>query len=159
MNALPAVDHGILFFPRGGSSLVVKNLTEQTDAAGRPARIFCGSLGERGTTSHAATFYGDLPLVVSDYSPAAGAHVAGADALAQTVPLHPSYEDRTDAPDRVFAAVDPATADAIEAYWRQHLTTHHAGEAGLLHLHHLTPCTASPRAATGWWSPPCTAPN
>lgn len=139
MNALPAVDHGILFFPRGGSSLVVKNLTEQTIAAARPARIFCGSLGERGTTSHAATFYGDLPLVVSDYSPAAAAHAAGADALAQTVPLHPSYEDRAAAPDRVFAAVDPATADTIEAYWRQHLTTHQAGEGGLLHLHHLTP--------------------
>lgn len=139
MNALPAVDHGILFFPRGGSSLVVKNLTEQMIAVGRPARVFCGSLGERGITSHAATFYGDLPLVVSDYSPAAAAHAQGADALAQAVPMHPSYEDRTGAPDRVFAAVAPATADAIEAYWRRHLTTNHAGETGLLHLHHLTP--------------------
>ncbi|MEU2391296.1 hypothetical protein [Streptomyces sp. NPDC007369] len=25
------------------------------------------------------------------------------------------------------------------SYWQRHLTTHHAGQAGLLHLHHLTP--------------------
>ncbi|MFB7178467.1 glycosyltransferase family 4 protein [Streptomyces sp. NPDC056257] len=139
MNALPAVDHGILFFPRGGSSLVVKNLTEQTLAAGRPARIFAGSLGQPGAYSHAPTFYDGLPLTACDYNPARAAHTRGADALAQPVPMHPSYEDRTGAPDRVFAAVAPATADAIEAYWRCHLTTHQAGQAGLLHLHHLTP--------------------
>ncbi|MFE9636570.1 glycosyltransferase family 4 protein [Streptomyces sp. NPDC006463] len=139
MNDLPAVDHGILFFPRGGSSLVVKNLTEQTLAAGRPARIFAGSLGQPGAYSHAPTFYTGLPLTVTDYNPAATAHTHGADALAQPVPMHPSYEDRTGAPDRVFAAVAPHTADAIETYWRRHLTTHHAGLAGLLHLHHLTP--------------------
>ncbi|MGW0898243.1 hypothetical protein ACWD0G_14790, partial [Streptomyces goshikiensis] len=139
MNPLPAVDHGILFFPRGGSSLVVKNLTEQTLAAGRPARIFAGSLGQPGAYSHAPTFYSGLPLTVADYNPAATAHTRGSDALAQDVPLHPSYEDRTSAPDRVFAAVAPATADAIETYWRRHLTTHHAGQDGLIHLHHLTP--------------------
>ncbi|MGW2984065.1 glycosyltransferase family 4 protein [Streptomyces goshikiensis] len=139
MNPLPAVDHGILFFPRGGSSLVVKNLTEQTLAAGRPARIFAGSLGQPGAYSHAPTFYSGLPLTVADYNPAATAHTRGSDALAQDVPLHPSYEDRTSAPDRVFAAVAPATADAIETYWRLHLTTHHAGQDGLIHLHHLTP--------------------
>lgn len=139
MNSLPAVDHGILFFPRGGSSLVVKNLTEQTLAAGRPARIFAGSLGQPAAYSHAPTFYSGLPLTACDYNPAATAHTRGADALAQPVPMHPSYEDRTGAPDRIFAAVAPATADAIEAYWRRHLTTHHAGQGGLLHLHHLTP--------------------
>ncbi|MFE1792109.1 glycosyltransferase family 4 protein [Streptomyces sp. NPDC059525] len=139
MHALPAVDHGILFFPRGGSSLVVKNLTQQTLAAGRPARIFAGSLGQPGAYSHAPTFYDGLPLTVADYNPAATAHTLGAGALLQPVPMHPSYEDRPGAPDRVFAAVAPATADAIEAYWRHHLTTHQAGRSGLLHLHHLTP--------------------
>lgn len=107
MSTDPAVDHGILFYPRGGSSLVVKNLTEQTLAAGRVARIFAGSLGQRGAYSHAPTFYDGLPLTVSDYNPAA-AHAHGQDALAQAVPLHPSYEDRTGAPDRVFAAVAAA---------------------------------------------------
>lgn len=139
MNALPAVDHGILFFPRGGSSLVVKYLAEHTLAAGRPARVFAGSLGQPGAYSHAPTFYSGLPLTIADYNPAATAHTHGADALAQPVPMHPSYEDRTAVPDRVFAAVAPNTADAIESYWRHHLTTHHAGQAGLLHLHHLTP--------------------
>ncbi|MFD4358221.1 hypothetical protein [Streptomyces anulatus] len=36
MSTDTAVDHGILFYPRGGSSLAVKNLTEQTLAAARP---------------------------------------------------------------------------------------------------------------------------
>ncbi|MGW6536109.1 hypothetical protein ACWGBV_04330 [Streptomyces sp. NPDC055051] len=44
MSTDTAVDHGILFYPRGGSSLVVKNLAEQTLASGLPARIFAGSL-------------------------------------------------------------------------------------------------------------------
>ncbi|MER6520202.1 glycosyltransferase family 4 protein [Streptomyces sp. NPDC001553] len=139
MSSDTAVDHGILFYPRGGSSLVVKNLTEQTIAAGRPARIFAGSLGQPGAYSHASTFYDGLPLTVSDYNPAVVAHADGEDALAQAVPLHPSYEDRIDVPDRIFAAVAPQTADAIEAYWCRHLTTHQAGAAKVLHLHHLTP--------------------
>ncbi|MGX1632457.1 glycosyltransferase family 4 protein [Streptomyces albidoflavus] len=139
MSTDTAVDHGILFYPRGGSSLVVKNLTEQTLAVGRPARVFAGSLGQPGAYSHAPTFYDGLPLTVSDYNPATAAHAQGEDALAQAIPLHPSYEDRIDVPDRVFAAVAPQTATAIEGYWRRHLTTHRAGAAGVLHLHHLTP--------------------
>ncbi|MGW4250677.1 glycosyltransferase family 4 protein [Streptomyces californicus] len=139
MSTDMAVDHGILFYPRGGSSLVVKNLTKQTLAAGRRARIFAGSLGQPGAYSHAHTFYDGLPLTVSDYNPATSAHAHGEDALAQAIPLHPSYEDRIDAADRVFAAVAPQTADAIEGYWHRHLTAHRAGATGVLHLHHLTP--------------------
>ncbi|MFC8269513.1 glycosyltransferase family 4 protein [Streptomyces cinereoruber] len=139
MSTDTAVDHGILFYPRGGSSLVVKNLAEQTLASGLPARIFAGSLGQPGAYSHAPTFYGGLRLTVSDYTPATAAHAQGEDALAQAVPLHPSYEDRVDVPDRVFAAVAPHTANAIEDYWRRHLTAHQAGVARVLHLHHLTP--------------------
>lgn len=148
MSTDPTVDHGILFYPRGGSSLVVKNLTEQTLAAGRRARIFAGSLGQPGAYSHARTFFDGLPLTVSDYNPAAAAHARGEDALAQAIPLHPSYEDRIDVPDRVFAAVAPQTGGTIEDYWRRHLTAHQAGATGVLHLHHLTPCTASPAVAT-----------
>lgn len=139
MNTHTAVDHGILFYPRGGSSLVVKNLTEQTLAAGHPARIFAGSLGQPGAYSHAPTFYDGLPLMVSDYNQAAAVHALGEDALGQAIPLHPSYEDRVDVADRVFAAVAPHTANAIEDYWRRHLTAHRAGATGVLHLHHLTP--------------------
>ncbi|MFI1185860.1 glycosyltransferase family 4 protein [Streptomyces californicus] len=139
MSTDPDVDHGILFYPRGGSSLVVKNLTEQTLAVGRRARIFAGSLGQPGAYSHARTFYSGLPLTVTDYNLAAAAHAQGEDALAQAIPLHPSYEDRIDVPDRVFAAVAPQTADAIEDYWRRQLTARRAGATGVLHLHHLTP--------------------
>ncbi|GAA3380919.1 hypothetical protein GCM10020367_70710 [Streptomyces sannanensis] len=139
MNAQGTVDHGILFYPRGGSSLVVKYLTEQLRAQGRPSRVFAGSLGAPGVTSHAGSFYDPAHLIASDYSPAAAAHTAGRDPLEEPVPLHPSYEDRTDAPDRVFSAVSPRTNTLIEDYWTRQFAAHDAGTGGLLHLHHLTP--------------------
>lgn len=135
----PPVDHGILFYPRGGSSLVAKYLTEQLRTDGRPARVFAGSLGTTGLYSHAWSFYDPDHLVASDYSPAVAAHVLGHDPLAGPVPLHPSYEDRIDAPDRIFSAVSPRTHTHLEDYWTSQFATHHAGVGGLLHLHHLTP--------------------
>ncbi|HEY8986633.1 MAG TPA: glycosyltransferase [Streptomyces sp.] len=139
METAKAVDHGILFYPRGGSSLVARNLTEQLRARGRPARVFAGSLGDPGTAAHAPSFYGPDHLVASDYSRAASAHGHGLDPLEAPVPLHPSYEDRPGAPDRVFAAVSPRTTMHLADYWTRQFTTHEAGADGLLHLHHLTP--------------------
>ncbi|WP_128381300.1 glycosyltransferase family 4 protein [Streptomyces cavernae] len=140
-----AADHGILFYPRGGSSLVVKYLTEHLRAAGRPARVFAGSLGAPGLYSHAWTFYDPAHLVVSDYSPAVAAHTTGQDPLLEPVPLHPSYEDRGDVPDRLFSAVSPRTNALVEDYWTRQFAAHDAGAGGLLHLHHLTPQHAAAR--------------
>ncbi|MER7750816.1 glycosyltransferase [Kitasatospora sp. NPDC097643] len=139
MNRLVPVDHGLIFYPRGGSALVAKNLTEQLRVQGRPARVFAGSLGEPGEYSHAPTFYGPAHLVASDYNLAATTHAAGLDPLEMPVPLHPSYEDRPGVPDRVFAAVSPRTNAHLEDYWTRQFADHGAGEGGLLHLHHLTP--------------------
>ncbi len=139
MTGRDPVDHGILFYPRGGSSLVAKYLTEQLRSSGRPARVFAGSLGAAGLYSHAWSFYDPAHLVTSDYSPAVTAHAAGSDPLAEPIPLHPSYEDRPGAPDRIFSAVSPRTYTHIEDYWTQQFAAHDAGTAGLLHLHHLTP--------------------
>ncbi|GGU44751.1 glycosyltransferase family 4 protein [Streptomyces violascens] len=145
MTDRSAVDHGILFYPRGGSSLVVKYLTEHLRAAGRPARVFAGSLGTPGLYSHAWSFYDPAHLVVSDYSPAVAAHTTGRDPLDEPVPLHPSYEDRGDVPDRLFSAVSPCTTTRIEDYWTRQFAAHGAGTGGLLHLHHLTPQHAAAR--------------
>ncbi|MEU0896792.1 glycosyltransferase family 4 protein [Streptomyces massasporeus] len=145
MTAHPAVDHGILFYPRGGSSLVVHYLTEHLRAAGRPARVFAGTLGRPGDYSHAESFYDPEHLVVADYNPAAAAHAAGRDPLEEPVPMHPSYEDRGDVPDRLFSAVSPTTTAGLEAYWAQQFAAHDAGAGGLLHLHHLTPQHAAAR--------------
>ena len=138
------IDHGLIFFPRGGSALVAKNLTEQLRASGHPSRVFAGSLGSPGDYSHAPTFYDPDHLIASDYNPAASVHGAG-DPLEAPVPMHPSYEDRPGVADRVFAAVAPHTNTHLEDYWTRQFAAHRAGEAGLLHLHHLTPQHAAAR--------------
>jgi glycosyltransferase involved in cell wall biosynthesis len=53
--------------------------------------------------------------------------------------MHPSYEDRPDAPDRVFAAVDDEAYEAHVAAWSRALEEAGAADADVLHLHHLTP--------------------
>ena len=54
-------------------------------------------------------------------------------------PMHPSYEDRPDAPDRVFAALDDDAYEAHVAAWSRALEEAGAADADVLHLHHLTP--------------------
>jgi glycosyltransferase involved in cell wall biosynthesis len=59
--------------------------------------------------------------------------------LAIDPPVHPSYEDRPDAPDPVFARVDDAAYERLVDYWAQRLEEAGAADADVLHLHHLTP--------------------
>ena len=54
-------------------------------------------------------------------------------------PMHPSYEDRPEAPDRVFAALDDDAYERQVTAWMRALTAVGAAEADVLHLHHLTP--------------------
>ena len=61
------------------------------------------------------------------------------DPLAADPPLHPSYEDRPGAPDRVFALLDDAAASHQVAAWARALQSAGAAGADVLHLHHLTP--------------------
>ncbi len=69
---------------------------------------------------------------------------------AGAAPMHPSFEDRPGAPDRVFAALDDvAFARQVQA-WSSALRRAGSDEAGVLHLHHLTPLNeAARRAAPG----------
>ena len=53
--------------------------------------------------------------------------------------MHPSYEDRPDAPDPVFAAVDDEAYEAHVDAWCRALEEAGAADADVLHLHHLTP--------------------
>ena len=53
--------------------------------------------------------------------------------------FQPSYEDRPGAPDRVFASVDDDGYERLVAVWERQLAEAGAGEADVLHLHHLTP--------------------
>jgi len=138
INARVAL-HVFIFFPRGGSAQVVRYLSQFLVATGtgwRP-RVVTGSLGGPGEPGHAPSFFrGVADMVVVPYDAAALAH----DPMRANPPLHPSFEDRPGAPDRVFASLDDETYEHHVASWETIL-----GAPGVLsgvevaHLHHLTP--------------------
>src|SRR3954465_11545728 len=114
-----------MFFPRGGSPHVARALAEELPAHGWGVTILSGSLGGGGV-SDAERFYAgpDVP---------AGGFAAG------DAPMHPSYEDRPGAPDRVFAALDDAEYERHVEAWAAALKAVDAARFDVLHLHHLTP--------------------
>ena len=113
----------LMFFPRGGSAHVARALGHGLPLHGWDVTILSGS-----TTGHgdATRFYASLDPHVVDFGRA-------------DVPMHPSYEDRADAPDPVFARVDDDTYERHVAVWADALLEAGARDADLLHLHHLTP--------------------
>ena len=128
-----------IFYPRGGSAQVIRYLGAALERVDWSAQLLAGSLGAPGERTNANTFYSGMALTAVDYSPAVEAHARGQDALAQPVPMHPSYEPRSGAPDRLLAGVSPQLGDRLEAFWRGALERAFGAEPPLLHLHHLTP--------------------
>ena len=118
----------MFFFPRGGSAQVARALSRSLARLGWKVTLAAGSLGQAGEQTHAPTFFSGVELVTVDYSPGVGG-----------VPFQPSYEDRPDAPDRVFATVDDDTYERLVEVWAAALDRAGAARAELLHLHHLTP--------------------
>src|SRR5262245_3664833 len=112
-----------MFFPRGGSAHVARALARELPAHGCDVTILSGSLPGHGDAEH---FYEGLDVHAVDF--------ARGDA-----PMHPSYEDRPDAPDRVFAALDDRAYEEHVAAWCRALEEVDAASADVLHLHHLTP--------------------
>ena len=125
----------LMFFPRGGSSQVMRYVARGLPEAGWEATLVAGSLGGEGEQSHAATFFSGLEVQAVDYTEAAEAD----DPLAADPPFQPSYEDREDAPDRVFAKVDDETFERLVSTWERELERAGAADADVLHLNHLTP--------------------
>ena len=126
------------FFPRGGSSHVARALAQELPAYGWDVTVVSGSRTDLGTFGDAGRFYAGLDVHPVSFDDA----LAAADPLdppAGAVPLHPSYEDRRGAPDRVFAALDDDAYERQVTAWAQVLTAAGAAEADALHLHHLTP--------------------
>jgi len=143
--ALGRVVSGLFFFPRGGSAQVARELARALPGAGWQTRLAAGSLGRRGELTNASSFFAGIDVEPLDYSPA----LELADPLAAPVPFPPSYEDRLGAPDRVFAAVDDAAFERLVRAWVEVLGRAGAGEADLLHLHHLTPANEAASRAFG----------
>src|SRR3712207_240398 len=104
---------GLQFFPRGGSAHVARNLARNLPAAGWEARLVSGSLALPGRPGDAREFYSGLDVTPVDMTAA----LQAPDPMLADPPLHPSYEDRADAPDRVFAALSDAVYDHHVRAW------------------------------------------
>ena len=130
---------GLLFFPRGGSAQVARYLSTALAQAGWSVELVTGSLGGSGDETHAPTFFAPTPVQHLDYSDAMRAFEAGGSAVSAPVPMHPSYEDREDAPDVVFSAVPDELAGHLSSVWETPFRDAGADRADVFHLHHLTP--------------------
>ncbi|CAN5466046.1 hypothetical protein BH18ACT1_BH18ACT1_00760 [soil metagenome] len=139
--AVGKVVMGLLFFPRGGSAQVARYLAPALEGAGWDVSLVAGSLGRPGDDTHGPTFFAGTDLHGLDYTDAVAAFEAegGDAAVAAPVPLHPSYEDRADAPDLVLAAVDPGLAGHLADVWEAPFAEAGTDSATVAHLHHLTP--------------------
>jgi glycosyltransferase involved in cell wall biosynthesis len=141
----------ILFSPRGGSAHVARALADGLRAQGCAVTLLAGSRDDLDGHGDALRFYGNGDLRAVDFGPA----IASGDPLAYvgpsgTAPIHPSFEDRPGAIDRVFAVLDDAAYERQVAAWSRELAAAGAADADVLHLHHLTPLNeAAARVAPG----------
>jgi len=126
---------GLAFFPRGGSAHVARNLATALGGTGWDVTVLSGSLSRAGEPGDAREFYAGLDVRPLDMTAA----LAAPDPMAAEVPMHPSYEDRADAPDRIFAELGAAAFERQVTAWCRALQSAGAAHADVLHLHHLTP--------------------
>ena len=133
------VTMGLLFYPRGGAAQVIRYLATALGEADWSTALLCGSLGEPGDLTHAGTFFEGLEVHALDYGPAVEAFGRGEDPVAHDPPMPPSFEDRPDVPDRVFAAVSPGLGDHLAGAWARFLEGALHGTPEVLHVHHLSP--------------------
>jgi glycosyltransferase involved in cell wall biosynthesis len=126
---------GLLFYPRGGSAHVARNLATALPQAGWDATLVSGSVTLDGHPGDARRFYAPLDVRPVDMTHA----LESRDPMAADPPLHPSYEDRPGAPDRIFAALDDRHAEHLARAWSRELEAAGAADADVLHLNHLTP--------------------
>jgi len=129
---------GLQFFPRGGSAQVTRYLMAALRDRGWTASLVAGSLGDAGQDTHAGTFFAGLDVTPLDYTLAATTFEAGGDPFTAPVPMHPSYEDRADVPDRLLAAVSPERATSLATVWEAPFEAAGTDRADVVHLHHLT---------------------
>ena len=115
-----------MFFPRGGSAHVTRALAAALPEHGWDVTIVAGSRGDGGH-GDARRFFAGLDVRPVDFD-------------AGDAPLHPSYEDRPGAHDRVFAvARRRGVRGRTSAPGRGRFERAGAAECDVLHLHHLTP--------------------
>ena len=126
---------GLAFFPRGGSAHVARNLATALGDAGWDVTVASGSITRPGEPGDAGEFYAGLDVRPLDMTAA----LEAPDPMRADPPMHPSYEDRPGAADRVFASLDDDEFERQVAAWCRELRSAGAADADILHLHHLTP--------------------
>src|SRR3954453_13229276 len=137
---------GLAFFPRGGSAHVARNLACALGEAGWDVTVLSGSITHDDEPGDARQFYRGLDVRPQDFTRA----LEAPDPMRADPPMHPSYEDRPGAPDRVFASLDDAEYERQVTAWGRALQSVDAANADVLHLHHLTPIhEAAARVAPG----------
>jgi hypothetical protein len=92
-----------------------------------------------GRPGSARDFYRGVDVLPVDMTAA----LAAEDPMLADPPLHPSYEDRPGARDRVFAALDDRAYEHQVRAWSRELQAAGPAGAAVLHLHHLTPLHAA----------------
>ena len=108
----------LMFFPRGGSSQVMRYVARGLPEEGWDVTLVTGSLGEEGEQSHAGTFFSGLDVQAARlHRRRRGRRPAGRTTRRSTPPTRTGE----DAPDRVFAAVDDETYERLVAAWEREL--------------------------------------
>jgi glycosyltransferase involved in cell wall biosynthesis len=130
----------IMFSPRGGSAHVNRALLRQLIGMGWSTRLVGGSRSDLGGEADARLFYDGIDTHAVDFAPA----LATADPLRPpselgVAPMHPSFEERENAPDPVFAALDDLDFERQVSAWSDELDEAGAAAADVLYIHHLTP--------------------
>jgi glycosyltransferase involved in cell wall biosynthesis len=130
----------VMFSPRGGSAHVTRALLRRLIELGWSTRLVAGSRSDLGGEADARLFYDGIDTQAVDFAPA----LATDDPLDPpselgVVPMHPSFEERQDAPDPVFASLDEPEFQRQVQAWSDELEEAGAAAADVLYIHHLTP--------------------
>src|SRR3954454_14665701 len=133
------------FFPRGGSAQVARYVARELPRHGWDVKLVAGSLGDEDEASNAQSFFEEIDVHAVDYTESRDAD----DPLRADPPFQPSYEDREDAPDVVYAKVDDDDFERLRWRWEGVLCDAGAADADVLHLHHLTPINEAAARAFG----------
>src|SRR4051794_15254987 len=133
------------FFPRGGSAQVARYVARELPRHGWNVTLVAGSVGDEEEASNAHAVFEGIGVHPVDYTRARDADAP----LRADPPFQPSYEDREDAPDVVYAKVGEEDFERLVALWEGVLRDAGAAEADILHLHHLTPLSEAAARAFG----------
>ena len=131
----------LIFYPRGGSAQVARYLSRALLESGHDVHLVTGTLRDGDPQHDAEVFFGDLPVTLVDYTDAWRGFERGEDSLSPKwdVPFHPSYEDKSGVPDRVFYNLTGPEYEGLLRCWTGVFEdVRDRFQPDLLHLHHLT---------------------